>query len=160
MKIMDAGEVEEDIGFDSGADIVSVLGLASRNTLLGVKTSACKKNKQVMVDMINHPDPVKHSIEILKYGFDYICLHTAHDDIKNNKNMMNIIHQFSKKHKSENLALAGGIKPEMLKKLKKYQPEIVIVGSYITLSKNPREATENIWKIFSRRFRVMFKTNM
>ena len=43
MKIMDAGEIEADIGFDSGADIVSVLGLASRNTLLGVKTSACKK---------------------------------------------------------------------------------------------------------------------
>ena len=82
MKIMDAGEIEADIGFDSGADIVSVLGLASMNTLLGVKTSANKKNKQVMVDMINHPDPVMHWMEILKYGLDYICLHNAHDDIK------------------------------------------------------------------------------
>ena len=47
MKIMDAGEIEADIGFDSGADIVSVLGLASRNTLLGVKASACKKIKEL-----------------------------------------------------------------------------------------------------------------
>ena len=45
-----------------------------------------------------------------------------------------------------NLALAGKIEPNMLKK---YQPEIVIVESYITLSKNHREATENIWKIFN-----------
>ena len=119
MKIMDAGEIEADIGFDSGADIVSVLGLASMNTLLGVKTSANKKNKQVMVDMINHPDPVMHWMEILKYGLDYICLHNAHDDINNTKNMMNIIQQFSKKDKCENLALAGGIEPVMLKKNKK-----------------------------------------
>ena len=149
MKIMDAGEIEADIGFDSGADIVSVLGLASMNTLLGVKTSANKKNKQVMVDMINHPDPVMHWMEILKYGLDYICLHNAHDDINNTKNMMNIIQQFSKKDKCENLALAGGIEPVMLKKIKKYQPGIVIVGSYITMSENPREATENIRKILN-----------
>ena len=37
LKIMDAGLLEAQIGFDAGADIVTVLGLASTKTLNGVK---------------------------------------------------------------------------------------------------------------------------
>ena len=37
LKIMDAGLLEAQIGFDAGADIVTVLGLASKKTLNGVK---------------------------------------------------------------------------------------------------------------------------
>ena len=36
LKIMDAGLLEAQIGFDAGADIVSVLGLASKKTLSSV----------------------------------------------------------------------------------------------------------------------------
>ena len=57
LKIMDAGLLEAQIGFDAGADIVTVLGLASTKTLYGVKKTAVKNNKEVMVDMINHPCP-------------------------------------------------------------------------------------------------------
>ena len=54
---MDAGLLEAQIGFDAGADIVTVLGLASTKTLYGVKKTAVKNSKEVMVDMINHPCP-------------------------------------------------------------------------------------------------------
>ena len=57
LKIMDAGLLEAQIGFDAGADIVTVLGLASTKTLNGVKQTAVKNSKEVMVDMINHPCP-------------------------------------------------------------------------------------------------------
>ena len=63
--------------------------------------------------------------------------------------MMTVIHQFSKTHRSEKLALAGGIEPKVLKNIKIYQPEIVIVGSYITLSEKPRKAIENIRNIIN-----------
>ena len=59
LKIMDAGLLEAQIGFDAGADIVSVLGLASKKTLIGVKQTAAKNGRKVMVDMINHPFPEK-----------------------------------------------------------------------------------------------------
>ena len=54
LKIMDAGSLEAQIGFDAGADIVSVLGLASKKTLTSVKNTAVKNGRKVMVDMINH----------------------------------------------------------------------------------------------------------
>ena len=45
LKIMDAGLLEAQIGFDAGADIVTVLGLASTKTLNGVKQTAVKNSK-------------------------------------------------------------------------------------------------------------------
>jgi len=41
LKIMDAGLLEAQIGFDAGADIVTVLGLASKKTLTSVKQDCC-----------------------------------------------------------------------------------------------------------------------
>mgnify|MGYP006242288683 FL=1 len=37
LKIMDAGKLEADIGFQAGADMVSVLGLASKKTIEAAK---------------------------------------------------------------------------------------------------------------------------
>ena len=62
LKIMDAGSLEAQIGFDAGADIVSVLGLASKKTLTSVKQTAVKNGRKVMVDMINHPFPEKNGM--------------------------------------------------------------------------------------------------
>ena len=62
LKIMDAGSLEAQIGFDAGADIVSVLGLASKKTLTSVKKTAVKNGRKVMVDMINHPFPGKNGM--------------------------------------------------------------------------------------------------
>ena len=64
LKIMDAGLLEAQIGFDAGADIVTVLGLASTKTLNGVKQAAVKNEKEVMVDMINHPCPEKNGMSL------------------------------------------------------------------------------------------------
>ena len=113
LKIMDAGLLEAQMGFDAGADIVSVLGLASKKTLTSVKQTADQNGGKVMVDMINHPNPEKKWYDLMKMGMDYCCLHTA---------------------------VAGGIKPDMMREIKCFQPEIVVVGSYIADANNHREA--------------------
>ena len=59
---MDAGLLEAQMGFDAGADIVSVLGLASKKTLTSVKQTADQNGGKVMVDMINHPNPEKNGM--------------------------------------------------------------------------------------------------
>ena len=77
LKIMDAGLLEAQIGFDAGADIVSVLGLASQKTLTSVKQTAVKNGREVMVDMINHPFPEKkistHSKRVLNMASSALC---------------------------------------------------------------------------------------
>ena len=71
LKIMDAGLLEAQIGFDAGADIVTVLGLASKKTLSSVKQTAVKNRRKVMVDMINHPYPEKKWNEFMNMEMDF-----------------------------------------------------------------------------------------
>jgi len=140
LKIMDAGLLEAQIGFDAGADIVTVLGLASKKTLSSVKQAAVKNRRKVMVDMINHPYPEKKWKELMKFGMDLCCLHTANDDTQDGKTPLNELERFYNLHGGNNIAVAGGINPDMIRKIKSFHPEIIIVGGYIANSRNHRDA--------------------
>ena len=144
LKIMDAGLLEAQIGFDAGADIVTVLGLASTKTLNGVKQAAVKNEKEVMVDMINHPCPENKWNELKNMEMGLCCLHTANDDTKDGETPLNDLERFYNLHGGENIAVAGGINPDMIRKINSFHPEIVIVGGYIANSRNQRDALEEI----------------
>ena len=144
LKIMDAGLLEAQIGFDAGADIVTVLGLASTKTLYGVKKTAVKNSKEVMVDMINHPCPENKWNELKNMEMDLCCLHTANDDTKDGETPLNDLERFYNLHGGKNIAVAGGINPDMIRKINSFHPEIVIVGGYIGNSRNQRDALEEI----------------
>ena len=144
LKIMDAGLLEAQIGFDAGADIVTVLGLASTKTLYGVKKTAVKNTKEVMVDMINHPCPENKWNELKNMEMGLCCLHTANDDTKDGETPLNDLERFYNLHGGKNIAVAGGINPDMIRKINSFHPEIVIVGGYIANSINQRDALEEI----------------
>ena len=144
LKIMDAGLLEAEIGFDAGADIVTVLGLASTKTLNGVKQAAVKNEKEVMVDMINHPCPENKWNELKNMEMGLCCLHTANDDTKDGETPLNDLERFYNLHGGKNIAVAGGINPDMIRKINSFHPEIVIVGGYIANSRNQRDALEEI----------------
>ena len=144
LKIMDAGLLEAQIGFDAGADIVTVLGLASTKTLNSVKETAVKNSKEVMVDMINHPCPENKWNELKNMEMGLCCLHTANDDSKDGETPLNDLERFYNLHGGKNIAVAGGINPDMIRKINSFHPEIVIVGGYIANSGNQRDALEEI----------------
>ena len=144
LKIMDAGLLEAQIGFDAGADIVTVLGLASTKTLYGVKKTAVKNSMEVMVDMINHPCPENKWNELKNMEMSLCCLHTANDDTKDGETPLNDLERFYNLHGGENIAVAGGINPDLIRKINSFHPEIVIVGGYIANSRNQRNALEEI----------------
>ena len=144
LKIMDAGLLEAQIGFDAGADIVTVLGLASTKTLNGVKQAVVKNEKEVMVDMINHPCPENKWNELKNMEMGLCCLHTANDDSQDGETPLNDLERFYNLHGGENIAVAGGINPDMIRKINSFHPEIVIVGGYIANSRNQRNALEEI----------------
>ncbi|RNL60990.1 orotidine 5'-phosphate decarboxylase / HUMPS family protein, partial [Arthrobacter oryzae] len=52
MKTMDAGELEADIAFKAGADLVTVLGTADDSTIAGAVKAAQAHNKGIVVDLI------------------------------------------------------------------------------------------------------------
>ena len=144
LKIMDAGLLEAQIGFDAGADIVTVLGLASTKTLNGVKQAVVKNEKEVMVDMINHPCPENKWNELKNMEMGLCCLHTANDDSQDGETPLNDLERFYNFHGGENIAVAGGINPDMIRKINSFHPEIVIVGGYIANTRNQSHALKEI----------------
>jgi len=149
LKIMDAGELEADIGFQAGADMVSVLGLASKKTIEAAKNSAIQWNRKIMIDMINLQDPIMKWTDFMKMGMDYGCLHTAHDDVTDGGNSLEMVKNFHETHGGQQISVAGGIDPEKIRNLKSCQPEILVVGSYITTALDPSKAVKTIRQVMN-----------
>ena len=149
LKMMDAGKLEADIGFQAGADMVSVLGLASKKTIEAVKNSAIQWNRKIMIDMINLQDPIMKWTDFMKMGMDYGCLHTAHDDVTDGDNSLETVEKFHEAHGGQQISVAGGIDPEKIRNLKSCQPEILVVGSYITTSVAPSKAVKIIRQVMN-----------
>jgi len=149
LKIMDAGELEADIGFQAGADMVSVLGLASKKTIEAAKKSAIQWNRKIMIDMINLQDPIMKWTDFMKMGMDYGCLHTAHDDVTDGENSLETVKNIHEAHGGQQISVAGGIDPEKIRNLKSCQPEILVVGSYITTAVDPIKAVKTIRQVMN-----------
>ena len=149
LKIMDAGELEADIGFQAGADMVSVLGLASKKTIEAAKNSAIQWNRKIMIDMINLQDPIMKWTDFMKMGMDYGCLHTAHDDVTDGGNSLEMVKNFHETHGGQQISVAGGIDPEKIRNLKSCQPEILVVGTYITTDVDPSKAVKTIRQVMN-----------
>ena len=149
LKIMDAGKLEAEIGFQAGADMVSVLGLASKKTIEAAKSSAIQWNRKIIIDMINLQDPISEWADFMEMGMDYGCLHTAHDDVTDGENSLEMVEKFHEAHGGQQISVAGGIDPEKLRNLKSCQPEILVVGSYITNAVDPSKALKNIRQVMN-----------
>jgi len=79
MKIADAGRVESEIAFKSGADIVVVLGSASDQTIKECVEAAKNYGGKVMVDLMEGSANLERAKEVEKMGIDFISIHTPID---------------------------------------------------------------------------------
>jgi len=144
LKIADAGGPEAGIAFDAGADIVTVLGVAHDVTIRNALNEAHKNGKQIMVDLIAVKDVRKRVQEIDAMGVDYVCVHTAFDVQSADKDPLKELQMIQGILKTARVAVAGGIKPDTLPLIVALDPEIVIVGTFITGSRNIRKAALEI----------------
>ncbi|MCD6125043.1 orotidine 5'-phosphate decarboxylase [bacterium] len=138
-KTMDVGALEAKMAFDAGADIMTVCAQAELETIESAIMQAKNQDKKVVVDFIGVKEKISRGKEIELFLPDYFSFHIA-IDVQNSKGIpFNEIEKFSKSF-SIPIAIAGGLKPEDIKYLIQFNPEILIFGSYITRSKNPKEA--------------------
>lgn len=80
LKTADAGELEADIAFKAGADLVTVLGVSGDATIIGAVKAAKAHGKGVVVDTIGHPDRVKRAREVTELGVEFVELHAGLDE--------------------------------------------------------------------------------
>jgi 3-hexulose-6-phosphate synthase len=145
LKIADGGKKEAEIGFKAGADIITVLSHSDKNTLLYVKEASKNFNKKVMLDFLNNDFNKNNYLNLLKYEFDFYCIHTSHDSTYDGHNPLNDLKRFNKICNKNKIAVAGGINLKLIDKIIVYEPSLIIIGSHITNNDNPKIVAENIF---------------
>ena len=147
MKIMDVGAIEAEMAFNAGADIVSVMALASAETIEEAIATSRGKNKKVLVDLMNVENYEKKISEIARLNPDIICFHVGVDVQKRRKTGVEALANELEKYVSEysfEFAVAGGINELTAPIFAKAGADIIIVGGAITKSDDPYRATLKI----------------
>jgi 3-hexulose-6-phosphate synthase len=80
LKTMDAGELEADIAFQAGADLVTVLGVADDSTIAGAVKAAKAHGKGIVVDLIGVKDKASRAREVVELGAEYVEMHAGLDE--------------------------------------------------------------------------------
>jgi len=143
MKTMDAGRAEMEMAAKAGANIAVVMGDAPDSTIKECIQAGKNYGIKVCVDFINSAKVGERVADIEKWGADYIAVHTAIDDQMHGKTPFSALQHMCSKVKIP-VAVAGGINSENVIEAVNAGASIVIVGGYISKSKNAKIAAESI----------------
>ncbi|GAA1504754.1 3-hexulose-6-phosphate synthase [Agromyces terreus] len=80
LKTMDAGELEAEIAFAAGADLVTVLGTAGDSTIAGAVKAAKKHGKGIVVDLIGVADKPARAKQVVALGAEFVEMHAGLDE--------------------------------------------------------------------------------
>jgi bifunctional enzyme Fae/Hps len=144
LKTLDVGKVEVDLAYDETADAVVAAGLAPPETLDAFIHEAKRLATYAVVDMLNVEDPIK-KLKSLKEFPDIVVLHRGIDQETGRAHGMEIIPELRQTFKDKKflIAVAGGIVPETAKEALQKGADIIIVGRYITQSKDIERAVRD-----------------
>lgn len=151
IKIVDAGYLEAELAFERGADIVTVLGCASDETINQAIRAARVFDGRVMLDAIGTDNLKPIMNRAAAICPDYVCLHTPSDKSRvGETDFVQLVRRdmavIRENLPETRIAVAGGISPESLELLLPLKPDVVIVGRFIYESEAPREAASRIRK--------------
>ncbi|WP_291648224.1 orotidine 5'-phosphate decarboxylase / HUMPS family protein [Clostridium sp.] len=142
IKTNDEGAYEFTMGYNQGFDILTVMGSSSLETLQKCYSVSKEYNKKMMIDLLECS--YEKIEEISRFDEAIYCLHTSVDK-KSKNNIIGELRDFKLKFPSiRNIAIAGGINLEIIKRLKNEDISIVVIGSSITASKDPIKALNEI----------------
>jgi bifunctional enzyme Fae/Hps len=137
LKTLDVGKVEVDIAYEDTADAVVAAGLAPPETLDATVSEARRLGIYAVIDMLNVED-VLAKLKSIKEFPDIVILHRGIDQETGRSSgleRIKIIRQ-AFPNKKFLIAVAGGIVPETAKEALDLGADILIVGRYVTQSKD------------------------
>lgn len=144
LKTLDVGKVEADLAYDETADAVVASGLAPAETIDAFVHEAKRLGIYAAVDMMNVDDILK-KLKSFKEFPDIVILHRGIDQETGREHGLNIIPEIRSTYKDKKflIAVAGGIVPETAKEALKKGADIIIVGRYVTQSKDVERAVRD-----------------
>jgi bifunctional enzyme Fae/Hps len=159
LKTLDVGKLEVDFAFDATADGVVASGLASSTSIDKFLVEAQRLGIHGFVDTMEVDDPIA-KLKTLKQVPDVVILHRAIDSESATAGtneaqkqkwkyvpLIKELYQDKKKASGRDrvlVAVAGGIEPSSAKYALEMGADILIVGRFITSSKDIKNSTRQI----------------
>ncbi len=141
MKTADAGELEADIAFQAGADLVTVMGAVDDATIAGAVKAAQKYGKGIVVDTIGVKDRVKRAQEVSILGVAFVELHAGLDEqAKPGYSIQTLIEEGRKA--GVPFSIAGGVNINSVKDVIAAGAQVAVAGSALYNAKDPAEAAK------------------
>lgn len=141
LKTLDVGKVEVDLAYEETADAVVAAGLAPAETLNAFIHEAKRLGIYAVADMLNVEKPVR-KLKMLKELPDIVILHRGIDQETGRTLGLELAQELRQTFRDKRflIAVAGGIVPETAKEALEKGADIVIVGRYVTQSKDVERA--------------------
>ncbi len=157
LKTLDVGKVEVDMAYEETADGVVASALANKESLDKFIYEAKRVGIYAIVDMMNVPDPIS-KLKSMKELPDVVILHKAidteagegsgMDKITSRAEMVAMIKQEFPKERML-IAVAGGIRPDSAPEALRSGADIIIVGRYITQSRDIERSTREFVRLLA-----------
>lgn len=143
MKTMDAGELEADIAFKAGADLVSVLGTADDSTIVGAVKAAKAHNKGIVVDLIGVADKVSRAKEVRALGAKFVEFHAGLDEqAQPGYNLRTLLNAGEEARVP--FSVAGGVNAGTIAAVQLAGADVAVAGSAIYSAADPELAAKEL----------------
>ncbi len=141
MKTADAGELEADIAFTAGADLVTVMGAADDDTIKGAIASARKHGKGVVADMITVQDRVTRAREVTELGVEFCEIHAGLDEqAQEGYSIHSVID--AGKESGVPFSIAGGVNIDSIRDVQAAGATVAVAGGAIRSATDPAAAAK------------------
>jgi 3-hexulose-6-phosphate synthase len=143
LKTMDAGELEAEIAFSAGADLVSVLGGADDSTIAGAVKAAKAHNKGIVVDLIGVADKVTRAKEARALGAKFIeFLAGLVEQAKPGYNLEVLLNAGEEARVP--FSVAGGVNLSTIEAVQRAGADVAVVGGSIYSADDPALAAKQL----------------
>ena len=148
LKTLDVGKVEADIAYEDTADAVVAAGLAPPETLNAFVHEAKRLGIYAVIDMLNVED-ILEKLRSLKDFPDIVILHRGIDQESGRTCGLERIKMIRQAFPNKKflIAVAGGIVPETAKEALEQGADILVVGRYVTQSKDIERAVRDFLEL-------------
>jgi 3-hexulose-6-phosphate synthase len=143
LKTMDAGELEADIAFTAGADLVTVLGTAGDSTIVGAVKAATKHGKGIVVDLIGVSDKVTRAREDTALGAVFVEMHAGLDEQAEEGFTLETLLSAGEKADVP-FSLAGGVSVSTIESVQKAGASVAVAGGAIYGADDPAAAAAEL----------------
>jgi len=145
-KTMDAGRVEMESAAKAGADVATVLGVASDATVRECIEAGRNYGVRVAVDLVGVADPVARARQAAEWGAALVGVHCPIDQQMEGRDPFAVLQAVAAAVQIP-VSVAGGINSETAARAVAAGASVVVVGGAITKAENAEEAARQIRRV-------------